>query len=426
MKKFIAILLFLIPVLCSADDFNGYWKGNYLLQGTGWPLRLQIKQSTDSVQVYIDIPNLVLAQEPLFATINKDTLEITFLFGLGTIKFVRKEEMLIPLNKSRTPLLSKTDPPPYHIEEISWKSEQGILKGALYLPNSNDKHALLVRLHGSGSGSRKKWEYRSWADFFARKGIATVVFDRRGEGESSAAAGSDGFNTLATDVVNLITKMKKRNDIDTDKIILNGGSQAAYIAFLVNSMTSDIDFMLLSGASSVSLIEQEQQSLIFRMRENGETQAAIDAALGYQQLYFHYVLTGENWGILQESALNAQSESWAKYTDQPQVESHMNWWRNNYSAYQPHELLPLIKIPIFLLYGENDVVTPPSVMISRFVYYFKKGNMDAFKIGVYPKAGHSLELEFGYDRWGNPIFPQRPPELFAEIEQWLAKYDLCE
>ena len=426
MKNLIAILLFLIPVLCLADDFNGYWKGNYLLQGTGWPLRLEIKQSADSIQVYMDIPNLVLAQEPLSATINKDTLEVTFLLGLGTIQFVKKEDILVPLNKSQSPFLSRTKAPPYQIEEVAWQSGQEILKGALYLPDSNDKHPLLIRLHGSDNGSRKNWEYRSWADFFARKGIATVVFDRRGEGESSISSGNDGFNALATDVVNLIAEMKKRKDIDTDKIILNGGSQAAYIAFLVNTMISDIDYMLLSGASSVSLIEQEQQSLIFRMRANGETQASIDAAVGYQHLYFHYVMTGENWKILQESAINAQRESWAKYTDQPQEESHLNWWRKNYNAYQPQELLPLVRVPILILYGENDVITPPSVMISHFVDYFKKENMDAYKIVVCPKTGHSLEVEFAYDRWGNPIFPQRSPELFTEIEKWLAKYNLCE
>ena len=205
-----------------------------------------------------------------------------------------------------------------------------------------------------------------------------------------------------------------------------GGSQAAHISFLAHAISDDVDFMLLSGAPSVELIEQERQSLLFRMLSNQEPQNLIDAALGYQDLYFHYVRTGDNWKSLKKAIQQNQNKTWTQYTDQPQSKSDLDWWRANYNSYQPQNLIPKINIPMLILYGENDNVTPPSIMVSNFQYHLKDSNNDAIEFVICPNVGHALEETFRRDQWGNVIFPQRSKHMFDAIDRWLIKNNLAE
>lgn len=417
----LTITFMLISTGCFSNDFNGHWKGRFTLQGSSWPMQLHIDQTGTKVKALLDIPNLVYAREPIKAVVKDSIIELTFPFGIGTQKLKRKGDRLYSLDK-RSLTFIRTEAAPYRIEQITWKSGKEQLKGSYYIPDSKGKHPLLIRLHGAHKGNRKDWEYRSWADYFARKGIATVIFDRRGEGESSNNSNDLGIDRLADDVIELISKMKKKTEIDTDKIILSGASQAGYISFIVNERSNDIDYMLLSAASSISLVAQERQNLIFKMRKNNESPTSINAALAYQQLYFHYVMTGKNWKVLEKAALEAQNKSWGKYIDQPQKEADLSWWRDSYNSYQPEKSIPLIKVPTLILFGEKDVITPPSVMIPQFKYHMRNSENNSFTMVVCPNVGHSLEVAFGRDRWGTIIFPQRSPKMFDEIEKWLERF----
>lgn len=425
MKKLITIqatLLLFIISFARANDFEGHWKGRFTLQGSSWPMQMHISQSQNQINVLLDIPNLVYAQEPVEAVVLGTIVEITFPFGIGKRKLLRDGNKIVSTDKGQMLQFVKGEKPPYNIEPISWKSGLETLQGSIYLPASKGKKPLLVRLHGANKGTRKDWEYRSWADYFARKGIATIIFDRRGEGASTRNSNDYGLEKLADDVIALLKKIKERKDID--KIILSGASQAGYVSFIVNEKSDMIDYMLLSAASSVSIVEQERQRLLFRMRNNNERPDVINEALAYQQLYFHYIMTGKNWKVLRQASLEAQEESWGKYVDQPQKESDLTWWRASYNAYQPEKLIPKIKVPTLILFGENDLSTPPSIMVPKFEYLLKESNNHSFKMVICSGVGHSLEVQFARNRWGQIIFPQRSPEMFDAIENWLNTFIL--
>ncbi len=114
-------------------------------------------------------------------------------FGLGSFA-------LVPINGSirstrvlgdETMVLemSRTGPPPYRREEVTIASGGVLLAGTLLIAEGSGPRPGIVLVHGSGAGDRTHWEYRSWADFYARRGIAALVYDRRGEGDSLGNAG---------------------------------------------------------------------------------------------------------------------------------------------------------------------------------------------------------------------------------------------
>lgn len=422
----LTITLFFYSSIGYSNDFRGHWKGYFLLQGSSWPMQLHIEQTKSDVKVLLDIPSLVYAREPMIASVHDAIIEITFPFGIGKRRLKKEGEKLVSIDKQQSLRFSKTNPPPYDIKPISWRSGKETLSGSIYIPKKKKKKKtpLLIRLHGANKGTRKDWEYRSWADYFARKGIATIIFDRRGEGASTSNSDDYGLEKLAYDVITLLEKVKERKDIDMERIILSGASQAGYISFMVNEKSDDVDYILLSAASSLSLVEQERQRLFFRMQKNKELPKSINNALAYQQLYFYYIITGQNWNILQKAAKEAQREAWGKYIDQPQKETDLKWWRNSFDVYQPEKLIPKINVPTLILFGENDVSTPPSVMVPRFEYLLKDSKKDILQTVICPDVGHSLEVQFSKDRWGKIIFPQRSPEMFDAIDKWLYQFVL--
>lgn len=114
-------------------------------------------------------------------------------------------------------------------------------------------------MHGSGAEGR--YASRFLADLFARKGIAALIFDKRGVGKSTGNWRQSTFNDLARDAIAGIEFLKGRRDIDAGRIGIFGHSQGAAIAPLVASLSSAVSFVIASAASGISMSEGERYSL---------------------------------------------------------------------------------------------------------------------------------------------------------------------
>lgn len=66
------------------------------------------------------------------------------------------------------------------IEKLTFESHGDTLAGSIVLPPVPPVHAAVVFIHGSGRQSRNL----DLAERFARSGIAALVYDKRGAGES--------------------------------------------------------------------------------------------------------------------------------------------------------------------------------------------------------------------------------------------------
>jgi hypothetical protein len=171
MKKTLLLLKCLLSIipLIGQSGFNGSWKGFVQYNNGFWPLRLHIEvQHGSSAEVFLDLPSLIFAEEPIKARLNNDSLIIEMPFGLGQHALFQKEGQLISQDANFPIKLNPDSSPPYHKEDIIWNSGQARLKGQLYLPEDEGPFPLIIRLHGAATGNRQKWEYRSWADYFTR------------------------------------------------------------------------------------------------------------------------------------------------------------------------------------------------------------------------------------------------------------------
>jgi uncharacterized protein len=64
--------------------------------------------------------------------------------------------------------------------DFSWRSEEVRLAGELLLPVGRGPHPAVIMLHGSGPATRE--DFRRQARFLAGRGVAALIFDKRGSG----------------------------------------------------------------------------------------------------------------------------------------------------------------------------------------------------------------------------------------------------
>lgn len=97
----------------------------------------------------------------------------------------------------------------YTSEAVTFRNGAVTLSGSLYVPTTPGKHPAIVFLQGSGPEIR--WgANRFWSDYFARRGVAALIYDKRGSGESTGDWKTSTFDDLANDAAAAIALLRAR------------------------------------------------------------------------------------------------------------------------------------------------------------------------------------------------------------------------
>ena len=78
-------------------------------------------------------------------------------------------------------------------------------------------------VHGSGAQTRDA--YVSFATVFARHGIATLIYDKRGTGHSTGSWQHSPFGALADDASAAVEFLARRAEVDATRVGIWGGSE---------------------------------------------------------------------------------------------------------------------------------------------------------------------------------------------------------
>lgn len=410
---------------CTTKDIEGYWTGHLSYYNVPWEIGLEIQKNDTGHIALLDIPSLIMAWEPIPCRTQGRAVIVTFPFGVGAIPLRNHGDTIRSANTDFTVELMRSARPVYPSQEVGWQNKEVSLRGTLYYPQrmvAGMKVPLIILTHGAGAGNRGKWAYRSYAKFYLERGLAVLLYDRRASGASTGDNDHASLNDLKDDLLAGLARVKGEPGIDPQRIGVGGGSQAAYIGFMAAAESSDIHFLIHSGASAVSMDDQEMQNVVYVMRAEGEPPAMIDTAKAYMRLYFYYAATGDRWPVLDSLARVAQEARWGGYLDQPMKCEHMDWWRLNHNVYRPELVLPKVHVPTLLLYGEKDYIVPPQEQTGLVEFYFRQAGNNALTIRVIPGALHSLELPSTPEPDGSFRWPRKAPELFEAVDAFLKTY----
>lgn len=120
-------------------------------------------------------------------------------------------------------------------EELTTEVEPGVdLVGTLTLPDDAEPVPVVVAAHGAEGGTREFHLLRHLERTLPPAGIATLIYDRRGEGASGGRR-ADDYQVLAEDVRSWMLRLRNDRRIDRSRIGLWGISQGGWIAPLAAS-----------------------------------------------------------------------------------------------------------------------------------------------------------------------------------------------
>ena len=211
--------------------------------------------------------------------------------------------------------------------EVSFRNGSVVLSGTLMLPTVQGRHPTVVFLHGSGPTTRAG--ARSYAEKFAKLGMASLFFDKRGTGSSSGSWVSSSLDDLAQDALAAVEFLKTQKGVDAGRIGFWGVSQAGWVATLAASQSADVAFMILISGGGASPLESEQFSYGRAFEQAALTDAEESEASIALDAYFRYLATGKGRAEVVKLLESARDSRWYPYArlDRilPSEENRHNW-----------------------------------------------------------------------------------------------------
>ena len=145
-------------------------------------------------------------------------------------------------------------PYPYREEEVRIAADSGIvLAGAVTVPAEAGRHPAVLLLPGSGQLDRDASvaghrPFLGVADALTRRGFVVLRFAKRGVPPSSGDFASATTADLARDAESAVRYLRRRGDVDAQRVALIGHSEGALVAAMVAGQDSRLAGTVLLGA----------------------------------------------------------------------------------------------------------------------------------------------------------------------------------
>ncbi len=182
------------------------------------------------------------------------------------------------------------------------------------------------------------------AGALADAGYLVVRYDKRGVGQSGGRSESATLDDYAEDVRSVVRYLRKRKDVDNDRIAVAGHSEGGAVALLAAARTNDIKAVVSingpGGTGSELILAQQRRALSGLSLPEDEKQKRM----ALQTQIMNAVLTGEGW--------DGVPENLRKQADTP--------WFRSLLAYDPAEPLKRANQPLLIVHGELDRQVEPS------------------------------------------------------------------
>ncbi|MCA1732010.1 MAG: alpha/beta fold hydrolase, partial [Acidobacteria bacterium] len=257
-----------LPAHATHLSLRGTWSGEWARDGDALSVSMHFDRNDDRWEGSFDSDRLRVAGVPLRdvgVTFPRVTWQIagdaTTMTFTGELNGERLAGTFEENGARGTFDLKRVKQEPAQVRERELAFENGDvgLAGTLLLPpGTKRKFPAVVFLHGSGPEGR--WASRYLATRFARAGIAGLIFDKRGVGESTGDWRTATHDDLAGDAAAAVAALIKDDAIDPARVGIHGHSQGGTLAPLV-AAKAPVAFVIASAAGGLPVDEIEIYSL---------------------------------------------------------------------------------------------------------------------------------------------------------------------
>lgn len=400
---FTALLIFLLSSSTHAtqNSVEGYWQGALVREGAVQVIICDFFTANGELKVRIETPDLVISEPPpVSASLQNGKVQFETAFGKASLTLdASMGEMIGTVGEATPPIgihLKRAFRPatiPFRTEDVQFRNNDVTLSGTLVMPATPGPHPAVVWIHGRGKAARAG--FRGFARVLAQRGIASLIYDKRGVGASTGDHDKSGMHDFAADALAALEFLATRAEIDRQQIGVHGTSAGGWVADIVATRTKiPLAFIVTNVGPADSVRDQQIHVAEYSMRQSGIdfTREEYAAAAEHMGLVQSFAYTGKGWEPLRASVAKAKETRWARFVDLPETESYEDivWVRLN--QYDPGPDLKKIKIPFLALYGGSDYVVPPEENTEKLKRYLTEAGNRDFKIVVFPGADHGLTI----------------------------------
>ncbi len=301
-------------------------------------------------------------------------------------------------------------------QSVQYSSGDVSLGAALLLPDAAGKRPAIVVIQGSGNSDRSNAWARSIAESLARRGIVTLLTDKRGNGQSGGDWKTVGFEELADDAIAGARFLTSRPEVDQSRVGFIGLSQGGKILPLALTRSNQIAFGIGVSGAAVPFGEQIDHEMRNTTLQAGLTENDADAVVALNQLAGRYIVHGE-WGPYEKALQSGLESRWRPVAAGfPQTRDDPRWeWLRKVATYDPLPYWRRVTQPVLVVYGRED--EKDNVPVARSVANLEEvfgGRGDQLHIEVYEGSGHAI-----YE----PDRPEIRSDFIALMTDWIYRQD---
>ncbi len=391
--------LLIVPGVASAQDAepSQIWAGSFEVPtGDEIEVIIRVFDAPGGQTATMDIPIQGVADMPLDAAHFGETAHFEFsavgavfdgeMVETGVIEGVLSQGgMEMPLRLRRIELEEIADlgperpqtpvgPFPYQEREVRFTNyvDGTEFAATLTIPDGEGPHPAVVFITGSGPQDRDETLFGHkpfWvmSDALARRGIASLRADDRGEGGSGGVLFDTTIEMLATDTeagVNFLTTIP---EIDSARIGLIGHSEGGTIAPHVAAQSDHVSFLVLiagTGIDGRSLMSIQLRAI---MEGLGVPQIYIDPQIEAQQRLFGAItgeaprdeVLGEIRGLIEMQMAGQGDEATIQQMVDQQAVMLTSIWFRSFLMFDPRPALEQVTVPVLAVNGSLDLQVPP-------------------------------------------------------------------
>jgi hypothetical protein len=387
---------------------DGYWSGWAERDGDRTPVALRLVSQGPEITGTVDWPSMGYFKTDLInAETDGATVRVSVPLPVGAIKLIgaRSDGRIDgtldviglvhgqwqSLGVGGAFELRRGDEPvvPYAVEDVTFGTAEATLSGSLFLPDGQNKHPAVVYIAGSGDTTRGDGSFL--ADRLARAGIAVLVYDKRGTGQSTGDWQRGGFDELAADVAAALGVLRRRPDIAPEKTGFVCQSQGCWVAPIALRQGAAAHFLVAQSGPGVSVSIEDLDHYRVRLASEGFGPHDIDEALDLVTKSQGVSRGTTTWARFQATLDTYKDRAWFKvlgYSPEPQ-DAPGRLFERNTIGYDPAENLDAIRIPSLWIYGAADEIIPVPASIDAI----RRANAAPKpEIVVLPDAGHSFTI----------------------------------
>lgn len=307
----------------------------------------------------------------------------------------------------------KDVPLSYAREEIIFFNGTVKLAGSLYLPKSSKKIPVIILLHGSGPEPR--FASAHFADYFAKRGIAVLIYDKRGVGKSTGNWRTGTFEDLAMDAIAGIKCLEENKKIDAGKIGVYGHSQGGSVCPMLLTMYPSLSFGISAASAGVSMRESDRYEVKNRFKRyvSGED---YENAMQVMDKYLNYASTGEGYEDLITAAKKYENQDWFKnYIGIIDSTAFFFRYYRKIAGYNAVDYWKKVKQPVLILKGDQDQVSPGYPSFQNIENALRHASNKNYQIVMFPNTSHEMHM---VDKAGDFWF-KATPDYLETIYNWL-------